>query len=98
MMFMMPMPPTTSETAATPASKKPIAREVEVTACISSNWLRTVKSCSLLLCRASSTSVISCCTWLMTSSFSACTKMEFKNVRVVMRCMWLEYGTITTSS
>ena len=52
MMFMMPMPPTTSETAATPASKKPIAREVAVTACINSNWLRTVKSCSLLRCRA----------------------------------------------
>jgi len=36
--------------------------DVAVTACISSTWLRTVKSGSRLRCRADNVSVMDCCT------------------------------------
>src|SRR5438874_4772962 len=44
MMFMMPIPPTTSDTPAIAPSKRVITREVAVAAWAISCWLRTVKS------------------------------------------------------
>ena len=47
MMFMMPMPPTTSDTLAMRASRMVIARAVAVADSAISSWLRTLKSSSL---------------------------------------------------
>ncbi len=83
MMFMMPMPPTTGDTAATPASRKPSARGGgdrlhDRTSC-------APQPCSLLLCRGSSRSVISVA---LTDDFVVFGLHQngIKNVRVVMRC------------
>ena len=46
MMFMIPIPPTRRDTAATLASRAPSVREVAVAAATISSWLRTVKSSS----------------------------------------------------
>src|SRR5882672_6354160 len=89
MMFMMPMPPTMSDTLAMAPNKMDMMREVEVAICISSNWLRTVKSGSWLRWRPSNSELMSFCTWVMDSLVAACTMMELTKVRLVMRFIWL---------
>ena len=89
MMFMMPMPPTMSDTLAMAPSRMDMTLAVAVMACASSSWVRTVKSGSTLRCRGVRVSVMACWTLVMASALDACTRMELTKVRRETRFMWL---------
>ena len=101
MMFMMPMPPTSSETPAIAPSSTVITREVAVAASAISCCVRTVKSSSRpgrMLCRCRSNEMICCwaaSTWRASPIW---TLMLRKVVPPMTRFIALVYGITTISS
>ncbi len=78
MMFIIPMPPTTSDTNAIAASKYVIVLDCSVAMSAISCWLRTVKSSScpgVMRWRWRSSSLICSCTGLSSNALAVCALM-----------------------
>ena len=101
MMFMIPMPPTSSDTPAIAPSRIVIVFVVEVAISMISCWLRTWKSSSAparIRCRCRSSAARSSITTATCSALSTCTVIARNESVPVSRTMALVHGTSTRSS
>ena len=100
MMFMMPMPPTSSEIDAIAASSPDITFVVLDAAVAISVWLRTVKSSSapLSLCASRMIPLISSCASVIADASAALARICPMRTLPLSRFCAVVYGTRMTSS